>query len=275
MVEEGKVACLVSPGDRAWACGDGVGCNSGGNDRSISIECNPRQSDGDYQTIAELVRDLLAVYGDLPLYPHKHFFNTASPGTYDLSRIDRITRELPDNGAHSPESESKRVATVPQSSGDTQPTHSLVPIHYRLHVLGGEWLPEVTNFGMGADGFAGLPCTGHDLLTVRVDQGQLRYRVHVLGGDWLDWVDHSDINDTVGGCAGIPGQAIDAVQCYYISPQGITAQAYYRSQTVARPGWLDICCDDGTTYDAYDDFAGIFGEPLDRLQIAISGQNPF
>ena len=95
VAEAGRVACLVDPDDRAWACGDGIGCRSGGNDCSISIECNPRQSDGDYQTVAELVSNLRAVYGDLPLYPHKHWFNTACPGTYDLARIDRIAKGLP------------------------------------------------------------------------------------------------------------------------------------------------------------------------------------
>lgn len=95
VAEAGRVACLVDPDDRAWACGDGIGCRSGGNDCSISIECNPRQSDGDYQTVAELVSNLRAVYGDLPLYPHKHWFNTACPGTYDLARIDRLARALP------------------------------------------------------------------------------------------------------------------------------------------------------------------------------------
>lgn len=96
VAEAGRVACLVDPDDRAWACGDGIGCRSGGNDKSISIECNPRQSDGDYQTVAELVSNLRAVYGDLPLYPHKHWFNTACPGTYDLGRIDRLARALPE-----------------------------------------------------------------------------------------------------------------------------------------------------------------------------------
>ena len=70
VAEAGRVACLVDPDDRAWACGDGIGCRSGGNDCSISIECNPRESDGDYGTVAELLRDLRAVYGDLTLYPH-------------------------------------------------------------------------------------------------------------------------------------------------------------------------------------------------------------
>ena len=220
VVEDGRVACLVAPGDRAWACGDGVGVGSGGNDTSISIECNPRQSDGDYRTVAELVRDLRAVYGDLPLYPHSRWFNTRCPGTYDLSRIDRIARGLPDTG-HTP--------------------------------------PALMGTSKVRPGLA----------------AHVHYRLHRQGGDWLDWVDRSDINDTVNGCAGVSGQVIDAVQLHYTTPAGRTlAQAWYRSQTAARQGWLPTVCDDGTSYGG-DAFAGMFGEPLDRLQIAISDGNPF
>ena len=267
VAEEGRVACLVSPDDRAWACGDGVGVGSGGNDQSISIECNPRQSDGDYRTIAELVRDLRAAYGDLPLYPHNHWFNTQCPGTYDLARIDRIARGLPDTGHSAPTPANPDPAPAPVSLS----TH----VHYRLHELGGGWLDEVVDFGGGDNGFAGMPFASHDLLSVRVDEGSLRYRVHVLGGDWLDWVDRSDINDTVNGCAGLIGQAIDGVQLYYTTPAGKPlSQAWYRAQTASREGWLDTVCDDGTSYGG-DDFAGMLGEPLDRLQIAICDQNPY
>lgn len=92
VAEAGKVACLVDPDNRAWACGDGVNVNSGGNDKSISIECNPRQSDGDYDTIAQLIADLRSTYGDLPLYPHRHWSSTNCPGSYDLNRLDRLAR---------------------------------------------------------------------------------------------------------------------------------------------------------------------------------------
>lgn len=92
VVEANKVACLVNCGDRAWACGDGIGCNSGGNDRSISLECNPRQSDEDYNTIAELIANIRKVYGDLPLKRHSDWSATRCPGTYDLDRLDRLAR---------------------------------------------------------------------------------------------------------------------------------------------------------------------------------------
>ena len=92
VAEDSRVACLVDPDNRSWASGDGINVNSMGNDRGISIECNPRQSDGDYQTIGELIANIRSVYGDLPLYRHRDFSATECPGTYDLARLDAIAR---------------------------------------------------------------------------------------------------------------------------------------------------------------------------------------
>jgi hypothetical protein len=102
IAEAGRVACVVDPDDRAWACGDGVGEGSGGNDKSISIECNPRQSNGDYETIAQLIADLRSTYGNLPLYPHRHWTSTTCPGTYDLTRLDNLARGKKGGGASQP-----------------------------------------------------------------------------------------------------------------------------------------------------------------------------
>ncbi|GAT87959.1 lysin [Paenarthrobacter nicotinovorans] len=88
VVEAGRVACIVSPDEVAWHAGDGG--NGPGNMTSIGIECNPRGSDGDYATVAELVRELRAAYGDLPLFPHRHWTTTECPGTYDLDRINQL-----------------------------------------------------------------------------------------------------------------------------------------------------------------------------------------
>lgn len=92
VVEAGKVACIVDPDNRAWHAGDGIGVHSKGNDCGIGIELNPRQSDGDYNTAAELIRELRATYGDLPLMPHKACTATQCPGTYDLGKLDRLAR---------------------------------------------------------------------------------------------------------------------------------------------------------------------------------------
>lgn len=94
VVEADRVACIVDPDDRAWHAGDGVGVRSKGNDMGIGIECNPRQSDGDYVTIAALIRDLRVEYGDLPLIHHRDCSATQCPGSYDLARLDRLARGL-------------------------------------------------------------------------------------------------------------------------------------------------------------------------------------
>lgn len=91
VVEAGRVAVLADPAIQlTWHAGDGQ--NGPGNTTQISIEVNPRWSDEDYLTVAELVRELRRIHGDLPLYPHRHWTITACPGIADLERIDRLAR---------------------------------------------------------------------------------------------------------------------------------------------------------------------------------------
>lgn len=81
----GRVNCLVNPADAAWHAGNAVG-----NATSIGIECRPEATDGDYQTVAELVAYLRGIYGNLPLIPHRDWQATACPGVWDLDRIDSL-----------------------------------------------------------------------------------------------------------------------------------------------------------------------------------------
>ena len=80
-----KVACIVNFADASWA-------TNSANPYTISIECDPRCRDEDYDVIAELIAQLRQVYGNLPLVPHKQFVATACPGNYDLGRLDREAR---------------------------------------------------------------------------------------------------------------------------------------------------------------------------------------
>lgn len=152
-----------------------------------------------------------------------------------------------------------------------------VNVTYALRKLNGAWWPDVTNFNnANGDGYAGAPNQQHDLLAIKVDHGSIRYRVHTVKSNWLPWVSGFNKNDVVNGCAGNPGEAIDGVQVYYETPSGETyQQAWYRSQTTQRAGWLGVCCDDGKSVKGYDGWAGLIGEPMDRLQIAIGTSNPF
>jgi N-acetylmuramoyl-L-alanine amidase len=148
-------------------------------------------------------------------------------------------------------------------------------VTYALRSLNGGWLDNVTNFGSGNNGYAGIPNQQHDYLTVSVNHGSVKYRVKTAQDGWLGWISGSNRNDLVNGAAGTSGHAITGVQIVYNTPAGEAyQQAYYRSQTTQRSGWLGVCADDGSVA-GFDSWAGMDGEPLDRLQIKISPSNPF
>lgn len=158
VAEAGRVACLVAPGDRAWACGDGVGIGSGGNDKSISIECNWRQSDGDYDTIAQLIADLRKEYGDLPLKPHRTWTSTDCPGTYDLARLDRLARQKA--GQKLPAASTSTPAPAAKPSG------KLSIDQIAREVINGQW-------GNGEQRMAKLKAAGYDASKVQAKVNEL------------------------------------------------------------------------------------------------------
>lgn len=147
VAEAGRVACIVSPDDRAWHA-------PGGNMRGIGIECNPRMSEGDIATVAELIRDIRAVYGDLPLHPHSDFVSTQCPGVWrdnlGMGELDRRARGIrpnptsppaphnPSNNTEEDENMSKNACVYYTDSNKTS--------RYLLHNPGSGWYHE---FGGG------------------------------------------------------------------------------------------------------------------------------
>ena len=77
-----RVACIVDPDLIAWHAGDWQA-----NVDTIGIECRPEARAADYEVVAELVARLWFVYGNVPLYPHKHWVSTACPGKWDLAKL--------------------------------------------------------------------------------------------------------------------------------------------------------------------------------------------
>ncbi|HAU87142.1 MAG TPA: hypothetical protein DCW90_17135 [Lachnospiraceae bacterium] len=85
----GYIVQHVDDGDRAWACGDGLGWGSGGNDCSISIEHANNNSnpwtvyDAAIESGAHLTAALCKAYGlgrpewDVNVMPHQHWSSTA------------------------------------------------------------------------------------------------------------------------------------------------------------------------------------------------------
>lgn len=276
-----EIIGCVEEGYAAYHCGGTGGYDvpkmSNPNERSIGIE-NVNSTGApswsvDHRTVAntaKLVRNICDYYG-IPcdrqhVLAHNEVTATACPGGLDVDEVVRLA-----NGG-SASTPTKHVALTKKP---TSPT-SRVNVVYALRNLNGRWNSDVTNFGGGGDGFAGTPGGQHDLLTVRVSHGSVKYRVHTMGIGWNDWVTKSDKNNIVNGCAGIPGRAIDGIQIIFITPQGEAyQQAWYRSQTTARSRWLGVACDDGNSIKGFDGFAGMLGEPLDRLQINIGNHNPY
>ena len=89
VVSENTVWCIVDPDRRAWHAG-----NSKANHDQIGIELDPNMSRraATERTAAALIADLRAVYGNLPLSPHKRWTSTECPGNWDLGRLDRLAR---------------------------------------------------------------------------------------------------------------------------------------------------------------------------------------
>lgn len=99
-------------------------------------------------------------------------------------------------------------------------------------------------------------------VAARVDKGSLKYRVHVKGGGWLGEVTGYNWSDTINGYAG-NGREIDGIQFYFTTPKGYVAKkAKYRVSIRGQQGYLPWVCD-------YEDYAGIFGKPIDAIQLCI------
>ncbi|MDE3751891.1 N-acetylmuramoyl-L-alanine amidase [Pediococcus pentosaceus] len=176
-------------------------------------------------------------------------------------------------------SSGNNVNPVPKPNKPNKPVKpankKAVHVTYALHQKGKQWLSPVKDFNSGSNGFAGVPNSAHDMLYIKVNHGTIKYRVHTKEDGWLPWVHKGNKNDTVNGVAGIKGHTIDGVQMYYTTPKGETyQQAYYRSQTTQRTGYLGTCADNGTV-SGYDSWAGMLGEPLDRLQIHIDDNSKY
>jgi murein L,D-transpeptidase YcbB/YkuD len=101
VVSGSSIHQLVPENRKAWHA-------AGGNDDSIGIECDPRQQDSTYASVAALIREIRRRHGDLPLVRHRDVKGsfTECPGTYDLARLDRLARS---GGSAAPAKESGKI----------------------------------------------------------------------------------------------------------------------------------------------------------------------
>lgn len=278
----GRITQHVWDSNTAWHAGDATAnANSIGIEHANNDTTNWTINDTTLDNGAHLVAAVCRYYKlGRPewlknVYPHSHFSATACPGAIYGSQKDAYIKRaqewydaMAEGKEADPVTPTPEPEPMPAPAAKSKPTYK---VHYALHKLGGDWWSEITDhFGTDdGNGYAGCPNTKHDMLLAYVTKdgkkipALLRYRVHTVAGSWLPWVCNGDYNDDVSGMAGNWGQAIDGVQFYFETPSGEEyQQAWYRSQTTQRSGWLDIVRDDA-------DYAGYFGEPLDRLQVKI------
>lgn len=124
----------------------------------------------------------------------------------------------------------------------------------------GTWLGEIKNCNdiddNGYSGLKGFPISG---LAVKASEGTVRYRVHLKNGKWCGWITKYDLSDWNYGIAGFFGRVIDGIQVELLGCPGY--QVVYRVAPVGRDYYPWV--------KGLEDYAGLFGNPIDRIQMKI------
>ena len=273
-VDDGDVIWQsVEDNDRSWSVGDAKSKNGATNNNTINIEVcgNSKFTDKEMQNLKWLVQLFMKKY-DIPasrVCRHYDITGKKCPAYYiddkNWNELKKYILNTGDNDDYSAVDNNVSVKYLGE-----------VNVTYRAKV-NGKWLSPITDFNnKNHNGYAGLPNKPMTAIAIKVNKGFVKYRVHVKNKGWYPWVTGYDINNFNNGYAGDGKNIIDGIQIYYITPKGYQyQQAWYRSQTVKREGWLDAACDDGTSVKGYKSYAGVFGEGMDRLQIFIGTKNKF
>ncbi len=254
----------------AWHCGDG---NGKGNRKTIAIEICRSTSDDESlfdraeENTAELIAALCKEYGWTTddIYTHQHWNGKYCPHKTLDRGWDRFLSMVQDRLNALEENVEPEETSDSSESEDNEDTD--VTVTYAVKLEDGTVLPEVQNL----EDYAGIKGRRIIGIAARVDRGELKYQVHTLGGGWLPYVTGCGWSDAVNGYAG-NGCVIDALRVYYSTPDDIVEEygykkAKYRVAPVERDyySWQH----DNETSGGQDGYAGMFGKPIDRVQIVI------
>ena len=141
-----------------------------------------------------------------------------------------------------PSSSSCTGATANTENKTEAVAGSGVDVYYRVYA-DSKWYDEVVNLNMA-----------------RLSRGKIKSRVHTKGGRWLPWVDGYNPADHNNGYAGDGAKEIDGVQFCLEGLEGY--DVCYRVSTTSSSGYLPWVKNT-------EDYAGIFGKQIDKIQIYI------
>lgn len=148
---------------------------------------------------------------------------------------------------------------------DAEPTVAEKPdVIYQVYA-GGKWWGEIKNFNnTDSNGYAGVFGKEISGIRVKLSNGKtVTVRSHISGKARTDWL--SAINkwdDTSNGYSGWKGKPTD---CIAMKAEGCTLKYRVHTKGGKWLGWI-------TKYDITDyDFglAGVYGKPIDAVQIAV------
>ncbi len=122
VLEDGKVACIVNLDEPAWHAG-----SRKHNTESIGIECRPECTDGDVNTLIELIANLYKIYGVLPVVGHRDIASTACPGKYysKLGYIQQKATELYKTGKY----ELNKPTSAPKPVASKKPSRAIADVY--------------------------------------------------------------------------------------------------------------------------------------------------
>lgn len=254
---DGSIGLCVDEANRSWCTS-----NKANDHRAITIEVasetkHPyKVTDKAYNALIELVADIckrnkikklvwstnkkdrVKHLNGCNMTVHRDYANKACPGEYLYNKHGEIAEKV------------NKLLGVKRD--DT--------IHVTYKAYAGKWWADIVDCNDdNAQGYAGVQSRNMTALMAKPDKGTLKYRVHRVGKDWLPWVEnHSDY-------AGVRGKAIDAVQMRLVGVEGY--EVMYRVSPSANKGWYGWCT--GLTDKTGDGYAGVFGNPVDCIQIKI------
>ena len=134
-----------------------------------------------------------------------------------------------------------------------------IDVTYRVRTT--QWLSDIKNCNDSNNmGYAGIENVPIRCLAAKSSEGTLQYRVHLIGGGWLNWISKYNLSDLYHGYAGLPTMKIDAIQVKLNGVDGYEAQ--YRVSSNASTGYYPWVT-------GLSDYAGVFGKPIDKIQIKI------